>query len=145
MRYFIEDVNIYKNVNKKGEELQKFVTPLRHYLVADKHSLDELKANIMNHIEQLNLLYPRQKPLTLDVSRHLQGRTWTIWVQGNSDKIAAMIHIAEVSGDIHYSLHPEKTAANVPERHAQSASKAMPKSALDAAKARTCPAQGDHY
>lgn len=123
MRYFIEEVKIYKNVNKKGEELQKFVTPLRHCLVADEDSLAVLKANITNHIEQLNLAYPRQKPLTLDVSRHLQGRTWTIWVRGDSDKIAAMMHIAEVSGDIHYSLHPVEAAANVPESNAQSSAK----------------------
>lgn len=34
MRYFIEDVRIYKNVNKKGSDLQKYVTPLMQYLVA---------------------------------------------------------------------------------------------------------------
>lgn len=123
MRYFIEDVRIYKSINKKGEDFQKFVIPLSQYLVADEHSLDVLKSNIMNHIELLNRTYPRSKPLTLDVSRHLRGQTWKIHVQFDSDKIVAMIYIYEVRGDIQYSLHPEEPAHNALERHAQSAGK----------------------
>ena len=123
MRYFIDVVRIYKSINKKGEDFQKFVIPLSQYLVADEHSLDVLKSNIMNHIELLNRTYPRSKPLTLDVSRHLLGQVWTIHVQFDSDKIAAMIYINDVRGDIQYSLHPEEPAHNAPERHAQSASK----------------------
>ena len=46
MRYFIEDIKTYKSVNKKGQALQDFVTPLEQYLVADELSLDALKANI---------------------------------------------------------------------------------------------------
>ena len=100
MRYFIEDVRIYKNVNKKGSDLQKYVTPLMQYLVADEASLNVLSDNIMSQIEWLNKAYHRQKPLVLDVSRQMKGRVWTIWVQGDSDKIAAMIYIKEVRGDI---------------------------------------------
>ena len=123
MRYFIEDVKIYKSINKKGEDFQKFVIPLSQHLVADEHSLDVLKANIMNHIKLLNRTYPRSKPLTLDVCRHLLGQVWTIHVQSDSDKIAAMIYINDVRGDIQYSLHPQELAHNAPERHAQSAGK----------------------
>ena len=63
------------------------------YLVADEASLNVLSDNIMSQIEWLNKIYHRQRPLVLDVSRHMQGRVWTIWVQGDSDKIAAMIYI----------------------------------------------------
>lgn len=100
MRYFIEDVRIYKNVNKKGEDLQEYVTPLMQYLVADEASLEVLEKDIVNQIEWLNKIYHRQRPLVLDVSRYKQGRVWTIWVQGDSDKIAAMIYIKNVRGDI---------------------------------------------
>ena len=68
MRYFIEDIKTYKSVNKKGQSLQDFVTPLGQYLVADEPSLDALKANIVNHIEHLNRVYPRSQPLVMDES-----------------------------------------------------------------------------
>ncbi len=123
MRYFIEDIKTYKSVNKKGEAFQDFVTPLEQYLVADELSLDALKANIVNHIEQLNRYYSSSRPLVLTVSRGRGYRVWTVWVQGDSDKIAAMIYIKEVRGDIHFSVHDPLPAANVPERHAQSSAK----------------------
>lgn len=123
MRYFIEDVRLYKPINKKWQDVQKFVTPIMQYLVADEPSLEKLEKNIVNHIEQLNRYYSRSRPLVLTVSRDLTGRVWRIGVQDDSDKIAAMIYIKEVRGDIHFSVHDPLPAANAPERHAQSASK----------------------
>lgn len=123
MRYFIEDIKTYKSVNKKGLALQDFVTPLEQYLVADELSLDALKANIENHIVQLNCVYPRSRPLVMDESRGRGYRVWTVCVQGDSDKIAALIYIKEVRGDIHFSVHDPLPAANAPERHAQSSAK----------------------
>ena len=123
MRYFIEDVRLYKPINKKWEDVQKFVTPLMQYLVADENTLNKVNENIMNHIELLNKVYPRSLPLVLTVSRHLTGRVWRIGVQDGSDKIAAMIYIREVRGDIHFSVHDPLPAANALERHAQSSAK----------------------
>ena len=123
MRYFIEDVRLYKPINKKWQDVQKFVTPIMQYLVADEPSLKELEKNIVNHIEQLNRYYSRSLPLVLTVSRNLTGRVWRIGVQDYSDKIAALIYIKEVRGDIHFSVHDPLPAANAPERHAQSSAK----------------------
>ena len=123
MRYFIEDVRLYKPINKKWQDVQKFVIPIMQYLVADEPSLEELEKNIVNHIEQLNRYYSRSLPLVLTVSRNLTGRVWRIGVQDDSDKIAAIIYIKEVRGDIHFSVHDPLPAANVPERHAQSSAK----------------------
>lgn len=69
MRYFIEDIKTYKSVNQKWKDLQDFVAPLGQHLVTDELSLDALKANIKNHIEQLNLVYPRSRPLRMYESR----------------------------------------------------------------------------
>lgn len=113
MRYFIEDVRTYKSVNQKGNDLQDFVVPLIQYLVADELSLDALKANIMNHIEQLNRAYPRSRPLVLYESRGSGYRVWSVHVQGDSDKTAAMIYIKEVRGDIRFSLHDREAADKV--------------------------------
>lgn len=104
MRYFIEDVRLYKPINKKWQDVQKFVTPIMQYLVADEPSLDELEKNIVNHIEQLNRYYSRSRPLVLTVCRNLTGRVWRIGVQDDSDKIAALIYIKEVRGHIHFPL-----------------------------------------
>ena len=123
MRYFIEDVRLYKPINKKWQDVQKFVIPIMQYLVADEPSLEELEKNIVNHIEQLNRYYSRSLPLVLTVSRNLTGRVWRIGVQDDSDKIAALIYIKEVRGDIHFSVHDPLPAANAPERHAQSSAK----------------------
>lgn len=123
MRYFIEDVRLYKPINKKWQDVQKFVTPIMQYLVADEPSLKELEKNIVNHIEQLNRYYSRSLPLVLTVSRNLTGRVWRIGVQDDSDKIAALIYIKEVRGDIHFSVHDPLPAANASERHAQSSAK----------------------
>lgn len=68
MRYFIEDVRLYKPINKKWQDVQKFVTPIMQYLVADEPSLEKLEKNIMNHIELLNRYYSRSRPLVLTVS-----------------------------------------------------------------------------
>lgn len=123
MRYFIEDVRLYKPINKKWQDVQKFVTPIMQYLVADEPSLEKLEKNIVNHIELLNRYYSRSLPLVLTVSRNLTGRVWRIGVQYDSDKIAAMIYIKEVRGDIHFSVHDPLPAANALERHAQSSAK----------------------
>ena len=123
MRYFIEDVRLYKPINKKWQDVQKFVIPIMQYLVADEPSLEELEKNIVNHIEQLNRYYSRSRPLVLTVSRNSTGRVWRIGVQDDSDKIAALIYIKEVRGDIHFSVHDPLPAANAPERHAQSSAK----------------------
>lgn len=114
MRYFIENVKTYKSVNKKGQNLQEFVTPLEQYLVADELSLDALKTNIENHLEQLNRIYPRTEPLVLTNSRGRGYRAWTVWVPGNSDKIAAIIYIKEVRGDINFSVHDGAIDGNLP-------------------------------
>ena len=123
MRYFIEDARVYKPINKKWQDVQKFVIPIMQYLVADEPSLEELEKNIVNHIEQLNRYYSRSLPLVLTVSRNLTGRVWRIGVQYDSDKIAALIYIKEVRGDIHFSVHDPLPAANALERHAQSSAK----------------------
>ena len=123
MRYFIEDVRLYKPINKKWQDVQKFVTPIMQYLVADEPSLEKLEKNIVNHIELLNRYYSRSLPLVLTVSRNLTGRVWRIGVQYDSDKIAALIYIKEVRGDIHFSVHDPLPAANALERHAQSSAK----------------------
>ena len=103
MKYFIETVKIYRNVNKKGEELQAFVTPMELHLIADELSLDAMKSDIRNKIEQLNQAYSRARALTMDESRHLQGMVWSIHVQGDSDKIIAMVCVKKVRGIYRFS------------------------------------------
>ena len=114
MRYFIETVKTYKSVNRKGKYLQDFITPLEQYLVADELSLDALKADIENRIEQLNRIYSRSRPLVLTVSRNLTERVWRIGVQDDYDKIAALIYIKEVRGDINFSVHDGVIDRNPP-------------------------------
>lgn len=64
MRYFIEDVKIFKT-DFKWEELKQFVTTLRQQLVADEQTLELLKGCIQEHIFQLNRFFPRTRPMML--------------------------------------------------------------------------------
>ncbi len=120
MRYFIEDVRLYKPINKKWQDVQKFVIPIMQYLVADEPSLEKLEKDIVNHIEQLNRYYSRSRPLVLTVSRNLTGRVWRIGMQDDYDKIAAMIYIKEVRGDIHFSLQDRESLELSPKTDGES-------------------------
>lgn len=120
MRYFIEDVVLYKPINKKWEDVQKFVTPIMQRMVANERSLDKLKEIITNHIEQMNLYYSRSKPLVLTVSRHLRGQMWRIVVRDDYEKVAAVIHIREVHGCIHLSLQDGETLEFSPDTDEES-------------------------
>ena len=119
MRYFIEDVRLYKPINKKWQDVQKFVTPIMQYLVADEPSLEKLEKNIMNHIELLNRYYSRSRPV-LTVSRNLTERVWRIGVQDDYDKIAALIYIKEVRGDINFSLQDRESLEFSPKTDGES-------------------------
>lgn len=57
--YFIDYISSYSNTNKKGRELQQFISRYRQLLVKDQMSMDALKAEIEQEIERLNKAYPR--------------------------------------------------------------------------------------
>lgn len=115
MRYFIEDVKIFKT-DFKWEELKQFVTTLRQQLVADEQTLELLKGCIQEHIFQLNRFFPRTRPMMLSGWESLTEKTWKIYVAGdteslhcNKDKVLCNIHIREVHGHIHISLQDGET------------------------------------
>lgn len=96
--YFIDYIKTYSNTNSKGRELQKYIGQFTQHLVKDDISLDALKAEIENEIEQLNKAYPRTQPLVLDVHKSQGKGQWTAWVDGNSDKIVFLLTWEQVLG-----------------------------------------------
>lgn len=98
MRYFIDNVKTYANVNKKGRTLQIYVQQFDRHLIADECSLDALKCDIENHIRSMNEKYPRSRPIRLDVWEDAKGGQWTILVGDNSDSIVCIMSYEKVLG-----------------------------------------------
>lgn len=67
MRYFIDNIKTYANVNKKGRALQIYVQQFDRHLIADECSLDALKCDIEHQIKVMNEEYPRSRPVRLEV------------------------------------------------------------------------------
>ncbi len=65
MRYFIDNIKTYANVNKKGRALQIYVQQFDRHLIADECSLDALKCDIEHQIKVMNEKYPRSRPVRL--------------------------------------------------------------------------------
>ena len=61
MRYFIDNIKTYANVNKKGRALQIYVQQFDRHLIADECSLDALKCDIEHQIKVMNEKYPRSR------------------------------------------------------------------------------------
>ena len=85
MRYFIDNIKTYANVNKKGRALQIYVQQFDRHLIADECSLDALKCDIEHQIKVMNEKYPRSRPVRLEVYENAKGGQWTILVEHDSD------------------------------------------------------------
>lgn len=73
MRYFIDNIKTYANVNKKGRALQIYVQQFDRHLIADECSLDALKCDIEHQIKVMNEKYPRSRPVRLEVYENAKG------------------------------------------------------------------------
>lgn len=102
MKYFIDNIKTYANVNKKGRALQIFVQQFDRHLIADECSLDALKCDIEHLIKVMNEKYPRSRPVLLDVHDTGKGGQWTIMVEHDSDSIVCIISYEKVLG--YYAL-----------------------------------------
>ena len=123
MRYFIEYIGTYSNVNEKGMVLQEFVQQFENFLIPNELSLDALKSELKAAIETMNAKYPRTMPVYLThagAGNHFQ---WDIQVKDKPYDKVCTISFKRVRGIYQYSLHPEEPAHNALEMHAQSASK----------------------
>lgn len=56
--YFIHYIKTYSSTNKKGRELNEFISKFEDTLIYDELALDTLKQEIENKVTELNLKYP---------------------------------------------------------------------------------------
>lgn len=104
--YFIDYISSYSNTNKKGRELQQFISRFKQILVKDDVAMDALKSEIERETERLNNTYPRTKPFVLDFkSTGTSGQCMAL-VDGNSDKVVFYMTWLVVIGIYRYN---EKT------------------------------------
>lgn len=96
--YFIDYIKTYSNTNNKERKLQQVIGKYVQRLVKDDLSMDALKAEIEQEIEQLNKSYPRTQPLSLTSYKSRGRGQWTVWVKGNCDKMVFVMNWLEVLG-----------------------------------------------
>ncbi|WP_270243864.1 hypothetical protein [Phocaeicola coprocola] len=92
--YFIDHIQTYKAVNRKGDELQKYILRFEHCLIKDSRTLGEVKENIRRRMEELDARYPR----TLPMSFHPEGNQWNIHVKGRPDSPVCILSVTPVKG-----------------------------------------------
>lgn len=63
MMRFIHYVKTYSSTNKKGRELNEFISKFRDTLIYDELSLDALKQEVQTKVAELNAKYPKVKEL----------------------------------------------------------------------------------
>lgn len=105
MMYFINHVQTYSNVNRKGREMCEFIECLNALLVNDELSLDALKCEIQQKVEELNKKYPNSKKITFSSHADVGGRDggFYIGVENEVDKYVCFLHYMGVRGTYVFS------------------------------------------
>ena len=62
-QYFIHYIQTYANVNRKGKEMNEYISKFKDILVMDNCGLDALKIEIQTMVNELNEKYPKSKPI----------------------------------------------------------------------------------
>lgn len=102
MQYFIDYITTYRNVNRKGRELQEFIARFTQRLIPDQLSLDAMKTDIEHEIDRLNKAYPHTKTLELKVYRGDGYSQWCAHVKGNLDDLVFVLSCKDVFGIYRY-------------------------------------------
>lgn len=79
-QYFIHYIQTYANVNRKGKEMNEYISKFKDILVMDNCALDALKAEIQTMVGELNEKYPKSKPIRF----REHGSQWRVDVDENS-------------------------------------------------------------
>jgi hypothetical protein len=65
MMYFIQSINTWKPANEKCRQSLDFIHQYEDCIIADQLSLDALIEEIRHKVGELNVQYPRTKPLVV--------------------------------------------------------------------------------
>ena len=107
--YFINHVQTYSSVNKKGKELCEFVLQFERKLIRDEIALDALKQMIESKVKELNEKYPKTKEMTYDGSYFdFPGGQITCKNLNDSYQPVCFITYKVVAGTYEFSEQPEK-------------------------------------
>lgn len=108
--YFIDYINIssYSNTNKKGRELQLFISRFKQLLIKDDLGLDALKAEIERETERLNKANPRTKPFVINFYSNENSGECFASVDGNDDKVVFYLTWQAVLGTYQFCEKKEE-------------------------------------
>lgn len=68
MMRFIHYIKTYSSTNKKGRELNEFISKFKDTLIYDELSFDALKQEVQTKVAELNAKYPKVKELIFSYS-----------------------------------------------------------------------------
>jgi hypothetical protein len=86
MKFFIDHIQTYSSVNKKGKELQSFVCEhFENCLVADESLLEDIVNTIKQTMDSLQKDYPRTKPFEFKRYTNDQGGQFSVMPENHYD------------------------------------------------------------
>lgn len=105
MMYFVEKPRLYAAVNNKGAKFCEWIKKSGNHIIPDELSKDAFIEGIRLKAEELNLEFPRTKPLVVSVTKidnyceaHIQ-----VYPKEDPDKLVAIITIQRVLGQFRFS------------------------------------------
>lgn len=92
MMRFIHYIKTYSSTNKKGHELNEFISKFRDTLIYDKLALDALKQEVQTKVAELNAKYPKVKELIFSE----RNNQWSVKPLGGLDDYVFILDISIV-------------------------------------------------
>lgn len=92
MMYFIHYLKTYAATNKKGRELNEFISQFQDTLVYGDLSLDSLKQEVQTKVTELNAKYPGVKELVFNET----DSQWSVKPKESADSYVFVISFSKV-------------------------------------------------
>lgn len=92
MMYFIHYLKTYSATNKKGRELNEFVSQYRDTLIYGDISLDSLKQEVQTKVAELNAKYPKVQEFVFNQT----DNQWSVKPKDSADSYVFVISFSKV-------------------------------------------------
>lgn len=92
MMRFIHYIKTYSSTNKKGRELNEFISKFEDVLIYDEIAFDALKQEVQTKVAELNTKYPKVKELVFTTKES----QWSVKPIDTPDSYIFILDVAKV-------------------------------------------------
>lgn len=92
MMRFIHYIKTYSSTNKKGRELNEFISKFEDVLIYDELAFDALKQEVQTKVAELNAKYPKVKELVFTA----RASQWSVKPIDSPDNYVFILDISKV-------------------------------------------------